>query len=121
MVQSFIALNPDDTACQAAGDRILSATSLRNRKSTVTLDESVESVTPGYADRNPKDVLSALQQITRASLLDEIAMEKMIDDGVANNVLSICNDESVSAEITEEAVEALSQLWSTVKNLVQNG
>ena len=130
VVQSFIALNPDDTACQAAGDRILSATSLRNRKSTVTLDESVESVTPGYADRNPKDVLSALQQITRASLLDETAMEKMIDDGVANNVLSICNDESVSAEITEEAVEALTAMvhgkksgskWSKVKDMLLVG
>ena len=55
-------------------------------------------------------MLSALQQITRTSLLDETAMEKMIDDGVANNVLSICNDESVSADITEEAVEALTAM-----------
>ena len=109
----------------------MSATSLRNRKSTVTLDESVESVTPGYGNRNPKDAaLSALQQITRASLLDETSMEKMIDDGVANNVLSICNDESVSAEITEEAVEALTAMvqgkrsgskWLKVKDLLLVG
>ena len=106
-VQAYLAANPDDTTSQAAGDRILNATSLRSRRSTVTLEDSVQNVTPGYEDRNPKDVVGALQQITRTSLLDENAMEKLIDDGVAANVLDICMNGNVSPEIAEEAVDAM--------------
>eukprot|EP00943_MAST-04B_sp_MAST-4B-sp1_P009914 g9914.t1 len=106
-IQRYIAANPDDTQSQAAADRILNATALRNRKSTVTLEDSVQTVTPGYADRNPKDVVNALQLITRTSLLDANAMEKLIDDGVAENVLGICIDTNVSPEVAEEAVDVI--------------
>ena len=56
-VQAYLAANPDDTTSQAAGDRILNATSLRSRRSTVTLEDSVQNVTPGYEDRIQKMLL----------------------------------------------------------------
>ena len=56
-VQAYLAANPDDTTSQAAGDRILNATSLRSRRSTVTLEDSVQNVTPGYEDGIQKMLL----------------------------------------------------------------
>ena len=116
-IQGFLALHDDDEKTSASGDRVLTAVSARNRKSSLTIKDSLALISPGYQERNVKDVICALQELSKKVLSEESARDEICSSEGVNDILEICTNAQTSPNTLKEAVGVLA-LMSKNEQLV---